>query len=1042
MCDGGCGGELGNENASFYVYLRDNINITENSTGCQTRDDDNCFTWDMPDVTLGPRTNASDYFILRMYGWEDDNGSRCSADSGDDCDCKNRDNINVDYTAGAFPSNDVYTTQTDWNWCSGSSGWAVRYRYTWKYTGTASPITITCTNQTVAHASGRVRSNSVYLTAGSTVQFETTSGPDTYLRLYAPDGYTIVAFNDDGGTNSFSLLTYTVPTSGWYYIENSQFSRNALSAASNMTYKIVEKTGASLTNYINAGAITCTPYSNTQNNSTNTGFCNYIGQGSDDIYYRFTTSQSGYIDLSHCASGFDTYMHLLNSAGTSLATADDNGPLCTGNKASLRYLLAAGTYFVVSEGYSSNSGDITTSIQAHTPTGGTISGTVIVCPSQSGVVYSIAGVSAATNYVWAVPSGASITSGQGTTSITVTFGSTGGNVTCIPKNYGDQCVGSTATFAITMQTNSTAPATISGTTTICNGGSTTLTASGGTSGTGASFEWFAGSCASTVIGTSASITVTPTTNTTYYVRRTGTCNTTGCLAQLVTVNTLSTIPTTISGTTTICNGGNTVLTVSGGTNGTGAVYEWFAGTCASTVIGTGASITVTPTGNTTYFVRRNGTCNSTNCISQLITVNTLSTAPTTISGTTTICNGGSTILTVSGGSDGTGASFQWFAGTCASTVIGTGSSITVSPTSNTTYLVRRTGTCNSTNCTSQLVTVNTLSTAPTTVSGTTTICNGDNTVLTASGGTDGTGAVFQWFSGSCGTTVIGTGASITVTPTSNITYYVRRLGSCNTTGCIPQLVTVNTQSTSPTVITGTTTICNGGSTILSVSGGSAGTGATFEWYAGACASSVIGTSTSITVSPTSNTTYFVRRSGTCNNTSCISQLVTVNTLSTAPTTISGNSTICIGNSTTLTASGGSIGTGATYQWFAGTCATTVIGTGASITVTPITSTMYFVRRTGTCNTSACTSLEVQVDSTNTWTGSAGSGGVGYWDIPANWSCGVVPTAQHKVVIPSAAPNQPTIRNKAIYGVALCKSINIASGANLTMSATGELRIDD
>jgi len=66
---------------------------------------------------------------------------------------------------------------------------------------------------------------------------------------------------------------------------------------------------------------------------------------------------------------------------------------------------------------------------------GTISGTATVCSSNS-LNYSIASVAGATNYTWAVPTGWSINSGQGTTSISVTSGSGGqnGNITVVASN--------------------------------------------------------------------------------------------------------------------------------------------------------------------------------------------------------------------------------------------------------------------------------------------------------------------------------------------------------------------------------------------------------------------------------------------------------------------------------------------------------------------------------------------------------------------------------------------------------------------------------
>ncbi|PLX05862.1 MAG: hypothetical protein C0596_15280, partial [Marinilabiliales bacterium] len=271
----------------------------------------------------------------------------------------------------------------------------------------------------------------------------------------------------------------------------------------------------------------------------------------------------------------------------------------------------------------------------------------------------------------------------------------------------------------------------------------------------------------------------------------------------------------------------TTLTAVGGTSGTGATYQWYAGGCGSgAVLGTGVSLVVSTASTTTYYVRRTGTCNTTSCASVTVTVNTESTAPTSISGTTTICPGDNTTLTAVGGTNGTGATYQWYEGGCGSgAVLGTGVSLLVSPASTTTYYVRRTGTCNTTSCVSVTVTVNTESTAPTSISGTTTICNGDNTTLTAVGGTDGTGASYQWYEGGCGSgSVLGTGVSLLVSPTSTTTYYVRRTGTCNTTSCANVTVTVDQLPTASAG--GSQTICVNGT--ATVSGASASNG-TISW---------------------------------------------------------------------------------------------------------------------------------------------------------------------------------------------------------------------
>jgi hypothetical protein len=218
-----------------------------------------------------------------------------------------------------------------------------------------------------------------------------------------------------------------------------------------------------------------------------------------------------------------------------------------------------------------------------------------------------------------------------------------------------------------------------------------------------------------------------------------------------------------------------------------------------------------------------------------ITVNTSSTAPTGATGATTICNGSSTTLTVDGGSKGMGATTEWFTGSCGGEPAGTGDVINVSPTATTTYYVRYTGTCNTTDCATVTVTVNTLSTAPTGATGTTTICSGNSTSLTVNGGSKGTGAVTQWFTGSCGAVSAGTGDAINVSPASTTTYYVRYSGTCNITTCASVTVTVTERPTvnAPTVVqptcatpTGTITVNATGSGTLeySIDGGT-------NWFA-------------------------------------------------------------------------------------------------------------------------------------------------------------------------------------------------------------------
>ncbi|MBP6432017.1 MAG: T9SS type A sorting domain-containing protein [Ferruginibacter sp.] len=61
------------------------------------------------------------------------------------------------------------------------------------------------------------------------------------------------------------------------------------------------------------------------------------------------------------------------------------------------------------------------------------------------------------------------------------------------------------------------------------------------------------------------------------------------------------------------------------------------------------------------------------------------------------------------------------------------------------------------------------------------ICPGIAVKIYRNGGRAGTGATWRWYTGSPGGTFIGTGDTLTVTPSVNTKYYVRAEGTCNTT---------------------------------------------------------------------------------------------------------------------------------------------------------------------------------------------------------------------------------------------------------------------
>ncbi|MFZ7107578.1 MAG: T9SS type A sorting domain-containing protein, partial [Bacteroidota bacterium] len=131
---------------------------------------------------------------------------------------------------------------------------------------------------------------------------------------------------------------------------------------------------------------------------------------------------------------------------------------------------------------------------------GGITGQASALCNATGVSYSIAAVAGATGYNWTVPAGATITSGQGTTSIMVNFGTSAGNVCVTASN---SC-GSSVARCLAVITVPAAPAAISGPASVCKSQTGTYSISPVSGAT--SYVWSVTGGASIVpIGTSATV---------------------------------------------------------------------------------------------------------------------------------------------------------------------------------------------------------------------------------------------------------------------------------------------------------------------------------------------------------------------------------------------------------------------------------------------------------------------------------------------------------------------------------------------------------
>ncbi|MCH8902514.1 MAG: gliding motility-associated C-terminal domain-containing protein, partial [Bacteroidetes bacterium] len=347
--------------------------------------------------------------------------------------------------------------------------------------------------------------------------------------------------------------------------------------------------------------------------------------------------------------------------------------------------------------------------------------------------------------------------------------------------------------------------------------------------TGTNIEWFSDPGLTVSIGTGSPFAISPGVGTTtYYVTQT----VSGCQSPadsvVIVVNAAPSAPT--AGTNaTYCDGDPVADLTATGTN-----IEWFSDAGLTTLIGTGSPFAITPSvGTTTYYVIQTVSGCQSPASSVVITVNAIPSAPT--AGTDTTYCEGDVIANLT--ASGSGGIFTWYDNAGLTNVVGTGVTFTPDSTAgNYTYYVTETaGTCEG-QADSVFITINALPTAIIIPANPPPLCNGDTITLTASGGSS-----YLW-------NTSDVTPPITVTPSATTTYTVTvSNGTCSDVASV--IVTVILPPVAG--ISGITTICNGQSTVLTASGAG-----TYLWSTGS-------TDTSITVSPLTDTTFYVSITNSC-----------------------------------------------------------------------------------------------------------------------------------------------------------------------------------
>jgi hypothetical protein len=490
------------------------------------------------------------------------------------------------------------------------------------------------------------------------------------------------------------------------------------------------------------------------------------------------------------------------------------------------------------------------------------------------------------------------------------------------------------------------------------------------------YQWYTGASGNTSspIGgaTNSSVMVSPTTTTSYWVRVTGQCAPPAdSTTATVTVNCAPPSISVQPAGSTITSGQSANLSVTA-TGTSPFTYQWYTGTSGNTAspIGgaTNSSVMVSPTTTTSYWVRVTGQCappidSSTATVTVAACVNpSISQQP----GNVTINSGSSTQLSV--GAAGTGLTFQWYVGNPPSTLNpvagGTFTSLNVSPSQTTNFWVRVSGQCGSP-ADSNAATVTVVCNPPaiTQQPSSASIPAGSSTLLTV--GATGTSLTYQWYVGTAPDTTLpvagGSTATIQVSPSQTTNFWVRVSGACGS----PQnsaTATITVGACTSPVISGAaanpSNVLPGGSSQLSASVSGSISGQP-QWYIGTPPDKshpVAQAGATVTVMPSSNTTYWLQALSGCGAAATNSNAVTVTVGSSCinPTiTIQpASQNVIAGTTVTLGVTAG--GTAPLhYQWYQGPSGTktTPVGTNSAFfTTDPVNSTKQFwVEVSNSCN---------------------------------------------------------------------------------------------
>jgi hypothetical protein len=665
---------------------------------------------------------------------------------------------------------------------------------------------------------------------------------------------------------------------------------------------------------------------------------------------------------------------------------------------------------------------------------GTITGTATVCKGATAVAYSVPAISGATSYTWSYSgSGATITGTTENVTIDFSYGATSGNLTVTGVNgCGSGIVSSN--YAITVNSVPSAAGTITGTAAVCQGASSvaySVTAISGATG----YTWTYSGTGATITGTTENVTISFSASATsgnLTVKGTNGCGDgTVSTDYAITVNAIPAAAGAITGTATTCQGATTVAysvpAISGATS-----YTWSYSGSGATITGTTENVTIdfsaSATSGTLSVKGVNG-CGEGTASTLDITVSLLPAAAGTITGTSVVCQGVSSV-SYSVPAIANATSYTWSYSGTGATITGTTENVTISfstaATSGTLTVKGSNGCGNGTVSSGYGITVNPLVGAAGTITGSAAVCEGSNGISYSVPAISNASS-YTWNYSGTNVTINGTTASVTLdfgigATSGNLTVYgVNSCGSGTVSATYP--ITVNLLTADPVFSAGPTERCKADEIQTYTATADNSISITYSATPSTAYNSFIsGTGVIDWKGNFSGTAYITATAtGLCNTTTTVRTVKVYAASPATPGTITGTTALCE-NQSAVSYSINAVPNTVDYTWTVPSGASIISGQGTTGIIvnftTPVTGNVS-VKANNTCGSSAFKDLAVTVRTVPTATISG--------------TATVCKDATANITFSTTSTDDITVTYNINGGANLTKNVNAGSSANVVVN---------